>query len=104
MRKHPRGIDREDQPAAMLTIMRSRPSQVLVALLCAIVLSRMPAPIFAEDAISVATIEGSMAVAVLTTHAISDAARPGTVATSVIVLARADSPHPPLLDFAVLRL
>ena len=88
----------------MLTIMRSRPSQVLVALLCALVLSRMPAPIFAEDAISVATIEGSAAVAVLTIHVISDPACPGMAATSVPVLARCDSPHPSLLDFAVLRL
>jgi hypothetical protein len=36
----------------MLPLLRSRPSQMLVALLCALVLSRVPAPVFCEDAAS----------------------------------------------------
>ena len=36
----------------MLPILRSRPSRMLVALLCAVVLSRIPAPVFGEAAAS----------------------------------------------------
>ena len=48
----------------MLPILRSRPSQIIVALLCALVLSRMPAPVFGEDAAStIVTIEEAASLA-----------------------------------------
>ena len=47
----------------MLPILRSRPSQILVALLCVVVLSRMQAPVFGEDAAStIVKIEEAAAV------------------------------------------
>jgi hypothetical protein len=89
----------------MLSILRSRPSQILIALLCALVLSRMPAALFAEDAMSsIVKVEEDASIAVVTTCPI---ALPICVSTSVSpihALATCDPRNHSPIESPVLRL
>ena len=89
----------------MLSILRRRPSQVLVALLCAVVLLRMPAPVFAEGAVSsLVTIDEGAALAVVNTSVVNIAACQCSSAASLRFPARCDPSNTLLLEYAVLRL
>lgn len=89
----------------MLPILRSRPSQVLVALLCALVLSRIPAPVYAEDAIpSLVKIEESAAIAALIAPTLGMAVGDSVLAVSTQVPTRPDPPNHPSIEHPILRL
>ncbi len=89
----------------MLPILRRRPSQILVAVLCALVLSRMPAPVFAEDAIStVVKFEEIAALAVATTPTIYGSMSASAIAILIHPSAVIDAPNHPLIEHSVLRL
>jgi hypothetical protein len=89
----------------MLPLLRSRPSQMLVALLCALVLSRVPAPVFGEDA-------ASMIVSVDETGAAMVALAPGidmcvcgdAIETFVQHPGSTEIPNHSLLESSILRL
>ena len=89
----------------MLPILRSRPSQVLVALLCALVLSRMPAPVFAEDTLSsLVNIEDSAAIAGVMAPAAGISVWELPRAIPVHAPTRSDAPNHSLLEHSILRL
>lgn len=89
----------------MLPILRSRPSQVLVALLCAVVLLRMPAPVFAEGAVSsLVTMDEGTVLAVVNTAVVNTATCPCSFAVSLALPARCDTGSTMLLEYTVLRL
>lgn len=88
----------------MLPILRSRPSRMLVALLCAVVLSRIPAPVFGEAAAS---------TIVKTEEATALAATAPTIDRCVCVLAigtlinqpaATEAPNHSLIESSILRL
>jgi len=92
----------------MLPVLRRRPAQILVALLCALVLSRMPAPVFAEDAAAtIVKVEESAALAAVAVIAVPNVDignDPSAIATLVRRLAPVEPPSLSLLQFAILRL
>lgn len=89
----------------MLPILRSRPSQVLVALLCALVLLRMPAPVFAEGAVSsLVTMDEGTLLAVVNASVVNIATCPCSFAVSLTLPARCDTANTSLLEYTVLRL
>jgi hypothetical protein len=89
----------------MLSILRSRPSQILVALLCALVLSRTPALWFAEDAISsIVKVEEAAPFAVVTTCAIGLPVCVSAIVPPIHVLASCDPWNRSLTESSVLRL
>jgi hypothetical protein len=88
----------------MLPILRSRPSQILVALLCALVLSRMPAPVFGEDAAStIVTIEEAAALAA-TAPNIDLCMCVLAIGTLIHHPAAIEAPNHSLIESAILRL
>jgi hypothetical protein len=89
----------------MLPILRSRHSQVLVAVLCALVLSRMPALVFAEDAISsLVKVEETEALAVATTVGIDAFVSAPAIAAPIHDSVLSDAPNHPPIEFSILRL
>ncbi len=89
----------------MLPILRRRHSQVLIAVLCALVLSRMPVPMFAEDAIStLVKIEDPAAVAVVTSADAAEYVSASVAATRIQYSVTTDGPNHPLIQYSVLRL
>ena len=89
----------------MLPILRSRPSQMLVALLCALVLSRMPAPMLAEDAFaSFVKIEESTVITVIIAPTVSLAVFESAIAISVPASTRSDAPNHSFIEHSILRL
>jgi hypothetical protein len=89
----------------MLPVLRRRPAQILVAVLCALVLSRMPAPVFGEDAAAtIVKIEESAALAVIAVPNVDIGDDRSAIATVVRRLAPVTPPSLSLLQFAVLRL
>jgi hypothetical protein len=94
--------------ADMLPVLRRRPAQILVALLCALVLSRMPAPVFGEDAAAtIVKVEESAALAALAVIALPNVDSgndPSAIATLVRRLAPVEPASVSLLQFAILRL
>ena len=64
----------------MLPILRSRSSRIVVALLCALVLSRVPASVFAEDTTSSPfQLDEAAAVAIVTVPAIAHTVTGGAI-------------------------
>lgn len=89
----------------MLPILRCRPPQILVALLCALVLSRIPAPVFAEDAISsLVKIEESTALTAVIDTPAGVPACDSAIAVSVQTPTRTSGPNHSLIEYSVLRL
>lgn len=89
----------------MLPILRRRPSQVLVALLCALVLSRMPAPVFAEETISsLVKIEESTVISAVIGPSASMTVFDFAIAIPSHTSARSDVPNHPLTEHSILRL
>ena len=89
----------------MLPILRSRPPQVLVALLCAVVWLRMPAPVFAEGAVSsLVTLDEGAVLAVVNTSVVNIATCARSFAVSLILPAGCDTADMLLLEHVVLRL
>lgn len=96
----------------MLPILRSRHTQVLVVLvtlLCTLlsaeVLTRTPAPVLAEAAVSsVLTIDEGTALAVVNTSVVNLAACRCSFAVLLTLPAPRDFANPLLLEYAVLRL
>jgi hypothetical protein len=88
----------------MLPILRRRPSRILVAVLCALLLSRMPAPVFGEDATStIVKVEESAALSVLAAD--SALVEPVSVITILIQHSgRNDAPNLSLIHSSILRL
>jgi len=88
----------------MLPILRRRYWQVLLAVLCALALSRMPVPMFAEDAISVlVNVEDRAALAVVTTPNVAECVSASVPATLIQHSAARDTPNP-LIEYTILRL
>jgi len=88
----------------MLPVLRSRPSRLIVALLCAFILSRLPAPACAEDVVSsIVNIEKDVALPAVAADvaALSIGEVVVTVATSMCV--RTFAPHEPSIQQSVLR-
>jgi hypothetical protein len=89
----------------MLPILRSRPSQILIAVLCTLVLSRMPAPVFGEETIStLAKVEERAALAVATPSIIDACASAAEIVTFIQHSAAADVPNHSPIEHSVLRL
>jgi hypothetical protein len=89
----------------MLPALRRRPAQILVALLCALVLSRMPAPVFGEDAAAtIVKVEENAALAVIALPNVDSGNDPSAIATLVRRLAPVEPASVSLLQFAILRL
>jgi hypothetical protein len=89
----------------MLSLLRSRPSQVVVALLCTVVLLRMPAPVFAEDAVSsLVKIEERTAITAVIASTPGVALSDCAVAIPIETPARSDAPNHSLIEHSILRL
>jgi hypothetical protein len=89
----------------MLPTLRRRPSQMLVALLCALVLSRMPAPMVAEDAFaSIVKIEESTVITAVVSPTVTMAVFESALAIAVQVSTRSDAPIHPFIEHSILRL
>ena len=87
----------------MLLVLRSRPSRLIVALLCALILSRLPAPACAEDVVSsIVNIERDVALpAVAADVAAISIGEIVTVATPMFE--RTFAPDKPYIQQSVLR-
>jgi len=89
----------------MFRILRSRPSQMLVAVLCVLVLSRMSAPMCAEDALSsLVKIEESHAITPVLASTPGVALGDSAVAIPIETPVRPDAPNPSLIEHSILRL
>ena len=89
----------------MFGIMRSRPSQMLVAVLCVLVFSRTSAPMFAEDALSsLVKIEESTAITALMVSIPPVGLSDSTVAIPIETRVRSDAPNQSLIEHSILRL
>lgn len=89
----------------MFRILRSRPSQMLVAVLCVLVLSRMSASMFAEDALSsLIKIEESTAITAVIASPPGVALSDSAVAIPIETPVRSDAPSHSLIEHSILRL
>jgi hypothetical protein len=89
----------------MLPILRRRPSQILVAVLCALVLSRMPAPVFGEDAAAtIVKVEESAALAAVVVANIDVGDYPSAIPALIRYPTAVDAPSLSLIQSAILRL
>jgi hypothetical protein len=89
----------------MLPILRSRTSQIIVALLCALVLSRMPGPVYAEDATSsLVKIDDGGALALMMTPNVSPAPCLRSISVALTAVSRFDPSNPSLSNDVILRL
>jgi hypothetical protein len=88
----------------MLPILRSRPSRMLVALLCALVLSRMPAPVFGEDAASTIIKTEEAAALAATAPDIDRCLCVLAIGTLIHDPAAIEAPNHSLIESAILRL
>ena len=89
----------------MLPVLRSDPSRILVALLCALVLSRLPAPVFAEDAFSsLVNIHEATAIAEMAAPAAGVPTCDPAIALLIHVPAPADAVNDSINEHAILRL
>lgn len=89
----------------MLPMLRRRPSRFIVALLCALVFSRVPAYAFAEDTVSsVVKLEGDFAVAALAADLIATSVWEPVPAFPKPMPRPSDAPETCFIDQSVLRL
>jgi hypothetical protein len=102
----PSGIDREIwNRDAMLPMLRRRPSRFIVALLCALVLSRAPVYAFAEDTISsVVKLEAHVVVAALAADLTATFVWEPALAFPKPMPRPSDAPETCSIDQSVLRL
>lgn len=102
---HRRGIDREvGNREVMLPALRSRPSRLIVALLCAFILSRLPAQACAEDVVSsIVNIEIEVALPAVTADVAALAI--GEIVVTVVSpkCERTFAPDEPYIQQSVLR-
>jgi hypothetical protein len=102
---HRRGIDREvGNREVMLPVLRSRPSRLIVALLCAFILSRLPAQACAEDVVSsMVTIEKEVAMPALAPDVAAISISEIVVIVATPMSERTFAPDKPFIQQSVLR-